>query len=138
MLAIRETWAYVPATAYRASTGVQQTIDPADPEMAAIYRAGWERSAPGVGWRSPATMPLRLARLRYRVLDVRAERVSDAPRAESFGYPDWRPEGVICPAHSLPCMCAHEWRKRQWEIDHGPGSWERDWCFAATVERVES
>lgn len=53
---VREGFARVPATAYRCSTGVQQTVDPSDPDMCVVYREGWERSSPG-GWRSLISMP---------------------------------------------------------------------------------
>lgn len=74
---VRETWARVPATAYRASEGVQQTIDPNDPDDAAIYRAGWDRSAPGVRWRPSIHMPHWASRLTLEITDVKVERVQD-------------------------------------------------------------
>jgi hypothetical protein len=72
---VRETWAHVPATAYRASTGVPQTRDPTDPDHAAIYRAGWDRSAPGTRWRPSIHMPRWASRLTLEITDIQVERV---------------------------------------------------------------
>jgi len=84
---VRETWAHVPVTAYRMSTGVQQTSDPTDPDMAAVYRAGWERSAPG-RWRPSVHMPRWASRITLEVTDVGLERVQDITEEEA------RAEGV--------------------------------------------
>jgi hypothetical protein len=51
----RETHSIVPCTAYRQSVGVQQTVSPDAPHIAAVYRAEWERSAPL--WRPSTQMP---------------------------------------------------------------------------------
>lgn len=74
---VREAHALVPASAYRCSEGVEQAIDPVYPRQAAIYRAGWERSAPGVGWRPSIHMPRWASRLTLNVTDVRVQRVQE-------------------------------------------------------------
>lgn len=66
---VRETWARVPATAYRASSDVEQRVDPTDRDFAAVYRAGWDRSAPR--WRSPIHMPRWASRITLHVTERR-------------------------------------------------------------------
>lgn len=79
---VRETFAIVPATAYRASAGVCQTINPSDHDDAVIYRATWDRSNPGTRWRPSIHMPRWASRLTLEITDVRVERVQDiTPRA---------------------------------------------------------
>jgi hypothetical protein len=85
---VRESWARVPTTAYRASTGVQQTVNPSDPDEAAIYRAGWDRSDPGVGWKPSIHMPRWASRLALEITTVRVERIQD------ISLDDMRAEGV--------------------------------------------
>jgi len=79
---VRETHAIVPATAYRASVGVQQTIDPTDPDHAAIYSAGWDRSSPGTRWRPSIHMPRWASRLTLTITDVQVERVQEITPAD--------------------------------------------------------
>lgn len=71
---VREAFARVPATAYHCSTGVDQTADPGDPDMCAVYREGWKRSSPG-GWRSPVLMPRWASRITLEITDIRVERL---------------------------------------------------------------
>jgi hypothetical protein len=76
---VRENFAIVPATAYRMSDGVQQTVDPDDWDMAAIYAAGWERSIPK--WRPSIHMPRWASRLTLVVESVKVERLQDISEA---------------------------------------------------------
>jgi hypothetical protein len=85
---VRETWAYVPATAYRASAGVQQTADPTDPDHAAIYRAGWDRSNPGTRWRPSIHMPRWASRLIVEITDIQVEQL------QQISLDDMRAEGI--------------------------------------------
>lgn len=78
---VRETWARVPTTAYRCSEGVQQTCYPDDPSMAVVYRAGWERSDPGV-WKSPYHMYRWMSRITLELTGVRVERLHDISEAD--------------------------------------------------------
>jgi hypothetical protein len=74
---VRETFTIVPVTAYRASTGIQQIINPTDPDEAAIYRAEWDRSGPGVGWKPSIHMPRWASRITLEIVNVRVECLQD-------------------------------------------------------------
>jgi hypothetical protein len=97
---VRETFAIVPTTAYRASDGVHQTVNPCDPDDAAIYRAGWDRSEPGVRWRPSIHMPRWASRLTLEITGVRVERIRD------ISLDDMRAEGVR-PEHEASLL----WRE---------------------------
>ena len=78
LLWVREAWALVPVTAYRASEGVQQTLSPIDPHDAAVYKAGWTLSPP-TKWRHAMYMPRWASRITLRITEVRVERLQDMP-----------------------------------------------------------
>ena len=73
---VRETFACVPATAYQHSDGVQQRLNPKDPEIAAIYRAGWDRCLP-TAWKPSLHMPRWASRLLLEIVDIGIERLND-------------------------------------------------------------
>ena len=72
LLWVRETFAHVPASAYANSSGVKQNIDPKDPDCAAIYKAGWERSGP-CHWTPSIHMPRWASRITLKITDIRQE-----------------------------------------------------------------
>ena len=109
---VRETHAIVPRTAYAQSDGVQQTVRPDDNYYAAIYRNGWQRSHPGVRWRSPIYMPRWAARITLEITDVRAERVVDISKEDAIA------EGISA-ADSSPLDSF----ERLWDAIYGRGSW---------------
>jgi len=82
LLWVREAHAIVPRTAYALSVGVRQTLHPDNDYDAAVYRAGWERCAPG-HWRPSIHMPRWASRLTLRVTAVRVERVQEITEADA-------------------------------------------------------
>ena len=146
----RESWTRVPASAYRMSEGVQQTIDPSDPDMAAIYAAGWERSIPK--WRPSIHMPRWASRLMLEITDIRVERLQDISeedaQAEGVGEyacpgPHRGPgatyftadptAGEDMPISRTTPIAAY---KALWEHINGCGSWDANpwvWVLTFTV-----
>lgn len=139
---VREAWAKVPASAYRMSEGVQQTVCPDDPYYAAIYAAGWERCAPK--WKPSIHMPRWASRITLEVTDVRIERLREITESDalaegafdpSIGEIAWaEPMGLarhICPAVNAFAAL--------WADIHGWASWrENPWVCAISFERVTS
>jgi hypothetical protein len=150
-LYVRENFARVPATAYRMSEGVQQTVDPNDPDMAAIYAAGWERSAPK--WKPSIHMPRWASRLTLVMTAVKTERLQDIgwndAIAEGIQRGDPMPEvpnshgtiwhnGVTDPLNDWTRDPTQAFRDL-WEAIHGTGAWEKNPELIAltfTVHRV--
>jgi len=80
LLWVREAHALVPATAYRGSTGIIQTLNPDDPAEACVYRANFDRSR-SFPWRSATQMPRWASRVCLRVKSVWIEHVQDIDNA---------------------------------------------------------
>lgn len=76
---VRESWTRVPQSAYWHDSSVPHCRDGED---WIIYRAGWERSNPGVGWHPSIHMPRWASRITLEVTDVRVERVQDISEAD--------------------------------------------------------
>ena len=157
---VRETHALVPRTAYAQSEGVQQTTNPTDPDQAAVYREGWERSAPGK-WRPSIHMPRWASRITLRVTSVRVERVQDisdedarAEGVQPFGRSQravygMTLEGVgpVYPAPAADIIAGGEsWTtsaarsfRGLWESINGAESWESNpFVWVVGFERVEA
>jgi hypothetical protein len=125
---VRETWASVPATAYR-GVEVYQTVNPNDANEAAIYAAEWDRSGPA-RWRPSIHMPRWASRITLEVTKVRAERLNEISNfdCKSEGIDidkvvSYQRAGADRPA-------AHAYRDI-WEDINGPGSWAANpwvWC----------
>lgn len=89
----REAWVRLPKTAY----GLPKIIDPGDHDMAAYYRAGFDRSGKKV-WRSSIHMPRWASRITLIVTDVRVQRVQEISGddcvAEGLRHDAYSPMGV--------------------------------------------
>lgn len=128
---VREAWTRVPTSAYRMSEGVQQTVDPTDPEMAAIYAAGWERSIPK--WRPSIHMPRWASRIVLEVVDVRVERLQDCSEADALA------EGIQ--RIRFPQPGEWGWPQRMfrelWEGLYGADAWVANpWVWVVVFRRA--
>jgi hypothetical protein len=148
---VRETWAHVPITAYRCSEGVQQTANPNDPDMAAVYAASWERSKPG-RWRPSIHMPRWASRLTLETTGVRVERLQEISEDDALaegieGYsgeywgPDSTPTLDIHAAKTSPCHGPHPTAasayRQLWELINGADSWiANPWVWVIEFKRV--
>lgn len=136
----REAHARVPSSAYRFSEGVQQAIDPGDRDMAIVYRADWERSAPP--WRPSIHMPRWGSRITLIVTDVRVQRLQEISEADAIAegvrqaeqdgpwnaVPGYAPLAGLSPIGGFYCL---------WNHVNGPGSWEANpWIAAYTFEPI--
>ncbi|WP_396616763.1 hypothetical protein ACHZ97_04095 [Lysobacter soli] len=132
---VRETHAFVPATAYRASIGVEQAVNPKDIHEAAIYREGFDRSTGGIRWRPSIHMPRWACRLVLEIAGVRVERL------QSISDDDARAEGSSGGHGSIPGYgysatpaehFAHVWRDL-----YGDASWQANpWVWVIDFKRV--
>ena len=127
---VREAHAFVPVSAYRNSLFVEQRPDPCDPDRAAIYREGFDRSTGGIRWRSPIHMPRWASRLTLLVTDVRVQRLQEitAEDATAEGIP-WEPDA----------LAPYEWSVSRfadlWNSLHGPDAWGANpWVVALTFD----
>lgn len=123
---VRETWALVPRTAYRSSTGVEQTLNPANDHDAAVYREGWVRVAPS--WRSPIFMPRWASRLTLEVTEVRVQRLQE------ISAEDVAAEGIDHDIGSPLAAFAAAWDS----IYEKRAPWDTDpWVWALTFKVAE-
>jgi hypothetical protein len=151
---VRETWAHVPVTAYRCSDGVWQTDSPDDPDMAAVYAAGWDRSKPG-RWRPSIHMPRWASRINLDITSVRIERLKGISEADavaegiepaSSGWVNYLWHGD----HEAPAQTVDGWPHQfsnysdprgsyasLWERINGPDSWDANpWVWVITFRVV--
>ena len=140
---VREAHAFVPASAYRNSLFVEQRTDTGDPDRAAIYREGFDRSTGGIRWRPSIHMPRWASRLTLVVTDVRVQRVREISeadaQAEGAKAGDW-PDRPDCNCNDDDCMACGQYPalhtpafRHIWNTIHGPDAWARnDWVAALT------
>lgn len=151
---VREAHALVPTTAYRGSEGVQQTINPQDPDQAGVYREGWDRCKPG-RWRPSIHMPRWASRIMLEITDVRVERLQDISRDNAMAegierkqsirwegkdvFRDYMADDPLDPEEG-------EWFERPqssfrslWQSINGPESWdENPWVWVVKFKRIEA
>jgi hypothetical protein len=141
----RENFAIVPATAYRMSDGVQQTVDPNDSDMAAIYAAGWERSIPK--WRPSIHMPRWASRLTLIVESVKVERLQEVSELDALAEGCFKDEATGRVFESSATMRlgenewgnARDWYAELWRSLHGADAWAANpWVAAIGFRTVHS
>lgn len=141
---VRETWGKVHHSSYRQSNGVLQM--PFDENYVAVFKAGWERSAPR--WKPSIHMPKIAARLWLKVGQITIERLQQITEEESaaegvdkmifitgedFG---WRNYGN--PKKEVPFLNKRTARlsyESLWKSINGDGSWdENPWVWVVRYE----
>ena len=136
---VRETFAIVPRTAYARDDGVQQVLRPADDHDAAIFRAGWDRSSPGVAWRPSIHMPRWASRITLEVTGVRVEPLNaisnDDAKAEGVEF--WRNDGTLT---GLPPCSAHRYAFEDlWTSINGADSYNANpWVWVVSFRRLDA
>lgn len=132
---VRENFAIVPASAYRMSEGVQQTINPNDRDMAAIYAAGWDRSIPR--WKPSIHMPHWASRITLEITDVRVERLNDISEADAIAEGC---KGLNCPPdHEGDVSPQEEFRDLWQSINAAKHPWSSNpWVWVIAFKRVEA
>jgi hypothetical protein len=144
---VREGFFYAPPGAYRASTGIEQAVDPTDPDRAAVYREGFDRSG-RPAWRPSIHMPRWASRLTLTVTEVRIERLQDISEDDAIAE-GCRPFFDEENAEITKGPNGHEHRmaplrgplddfRRLWDSINGDGTWESNpWvaAYSFTVER---
>lgn len=162
LLWVRESYALVPATAYRCSTNVSHRVSP-DGESWAVYRDGWTRCPP-MYWRSSTQMPRWASRITLEVTDNHVELLGDisedAAVKEGMQYRDpgtrearsWRPRPGwswndphpidIDPERGSDfCLGRARWAfANLWNHQYGEGAWDRDrsqWVWVTSFKVVE-
>jgi hypothetical protein len=138
LLWVRENWAKVPASAFRQSPDVAQTINPQNPYEAVIYAAGWDPSIPK--WRPSIHMSRWMSRLTLEVTAVKVERLHDissddaenegVEKITAYGWRNYLGEKddiFINPVASFASL---------WESINGEGSWAANPYVVAPVFTV--
>lgn len=141
VLAIRETWRAAESSRNDGWRAIEYRADGAISKRPVAM--GYWSTAFGLplfgSWRSPATMPLWAARLRCRVLDIRVHLVREISEGNAEAEGARNDHSMKWPDGD-PGTMGDVYRRNfagQWNGMYGPGSFDRDWCFAATVERLD-
>lgn len=121
---VRETHAFIPKTAYRASN-IDQIINPNDQETVAIFKAGFDLSQTGIKWKPSIHMPRWASRLQLEITNIRIERLNDISEDDAIA------EGMIADDD----YCAEEYFSKLWNEING---WdEKGWNANPWVWVVE-
>jgi hypothetical protein len=127
---VRESHSILPKTAY----ALRKAVDPGDPDMAAYYREGFDRSGKLI-WRPSIHMPRWASRMTLAVTEVRVQRLQEISEADAKAEGVRRkfyPEGNEVVERSFVQSFAH-----LWNTIHGVDSWEANRWVAAISFSVE-
>jgi hypothetical protein len=125
VLWVRESFAHVPVTAYAHSIGVQKTVNPHDPDMAVVYRAGWDRAG-SPPWKPSIHMPRWACRIELKVNDVRLERLKDISADDAIA--EGVLSGIYPSVNGRPLMDNEiiNLYREIWESMYGEASWNNN------------
>ena len=132
---VREAFAIVPSSAYRCSTGIEQTINPADRDWAAVYRVGFDRSR-HFPWKPSIHMPRWASRITLEVKAVRVERVQEIDERDAASEGFENIDGFDGHPLASPEI---ELFRRAWNSIYAPNvlGWDKNpWVWVVEFERV--
>lgn len=127
---VREAHAIVPRTAYRCSEGVAQVLRPDDDHDAAIFRCGWDRSAPR--WRPGIHMPRWASRITLTVAEVRIERLQEISEVDAIAEGCVPDDASLNPNHIGPARSIFEGLWDSLNAERGYGWDANPWVVAVT------
>lgn len=143
---VREGFFYAPPSAYGLSVGIDQAVDPTDPDRAAVYREGFDRSGRPI-WKPSIHMPRWASRLTLTVTDVRVQRLQDISEDDAIAEgcrpffdeenaePMKGPNG--CEHRMAPLRGPVDDFRRLWESINGDGAWGSNPWVVAYIFNVE-
>lgn len=112
---VKEPFALVPATAFKNSIDVVQTINPENSEEVAVYAAGWQH-AQLITWSRPSEMPYWAHRISLEITNIRTQSLQDITSEDALQ------EGFL-PESTVDEFAAF-WGKERW--DENPYVWTID------------
>jgi hypothetical protein len=141
ILWVRETFSKVAHSSYRQSNGVLQM--PIDEIYSAVFKAGWDRSAPQ--WQPSIHMPKVAARIWLEITDIRVERLHDITEEDAIAEGcehafDIHQRGVTIEKTPTGGVIsgAKSYRRGYrllWERINGEGSWHTDpWVWVISFK----
>lgn len=125
---VREDWCYGDGTGEFDDRGRYEETE----KRSIHYRADWAGIDDDVKWNPANTMPPEASRLWFTVTAVRAERVREIAEADASKC-GVQLEGCMPQCMTIQANALIKSYLQQWDVRHGEGATERDWCWLLSV-----